>query len=77
MPAKTVTVTPSGPGMVKGRRTERKLPGEEEENLRPTQGNWITLQAKLVRAAWREDGRGLEDVESGTWSSQEIGEAAY
>lgn len=31
-----------------------------------SQGNWIVLQAKLVRAAWREDGWNLDAVEQRT-----------
>lgn len=42
-----------------------------------SQGNWIILQAKLVRAAWREDGWGLDCVEQKTEKNQEVGEAAF
>lgn len=41
-----------------------------------SQGNWIILQAKLVRVSWREDGWSLDCVEQRTEKNQVLGKAA-
>ena len=65
-----VTRPPGDSGV--GRNTVEAVSGRGESQ-RPSQGNWITVQAKLVGAAKRDHRRSLEATGQGTGWSQELG----